>query len=128
MIINKTVELWQQMLASGKIELLDEILADDVIFHSPVLHTPQKGKKLTSMYLGAAFHVLLNQDFKYTNQIQQGNKAVLEFETIIEGITINAVDIIICDDEGKIIDFKVMVRPLKALQKVQQKMFEMLAK
>jgi hypothetical protein len=128
MIINKTIELWQQMLTSGKTELLDEILADDVVFHSPVIHTPQEGKKLTSMYLKAAFHVLLNKDFKYINQILQDNKAALEFTTVIEGISINVMDIIICDEQGKIIDFKVMIRPMQALQKVQQKMLQMLEK
>ena len=128
MIINKTVKQWHQILKGQNPDLLKNILAEDVVFHSPVLHTPQKGKKLTTMYLSAAFYVLLKHGFKYKRQVLQDNQAVLEFETEVDGIVINGVDIIECNDEGKIIEFKVMVRPLKGLQKLQQKMFEMLEK
>ena len=126
MKIQTTIEQWHKLLQQQKPELLDKLLAEDVTFHSPVLHTPQEGKELTSMYLGAAFHVLFTNEFHYTKQIFQDNQAMLEFETIIDGITINGVDIISCDDDSKIIEFKVMIRPAKGLQKLHEKMMQML--
>jgi len=126
MIIEKTIANWHQLLQQNDPQQLKQLLADDVVFHSPVLHTPQKGKALTTMYLSAAFHVLVNPSFSYKKKILQGHNAMLEFETSIDDIHINGVDIIQCNDEGKITDFKVMVRPLKGLQKLQEKMFELL--
>jgi hypothetical protein len=80
------------------------------------------------MYLTAAFHVLLPHQFKYLRQVIDGNHAVLEFQAEIDGMIINGVDIISCDVNGKINDFKVMLRPLKALTLMQQKMFALLQK
>ena len=128
MIIEQTIKHWHQLLDAKDPKQLKDLLADDVVFHSPVLHTPQKGKALTTMYLSAAFYVLTNSDFKYKREVLQNNQAVLEFETIIDGIVINGVDMIECDELGKITDFKVLVRPLKGLQMLQQKMFELLEK
>ena len=117
MIIEQTIQQWHETMKQQNPQLIANILADDVVFHSPVLHTPQNGKPLTTMYLSAAFYVLLNDTFKYKRQILQGKSACLEFESIIDGITVNGVDLIECNDEGKIVDFKVMVRPLKGLHK-----------
>lgn len=124
--IKVTIEKWHQLIKHKDPEQLNDLLADTVVFHSPVLHTPQVGKALTKMYLTAAFYVLLPNNFNYLKQVLDGNHAVLEFQTEIEGIVVNGVDIITCNDEGKIIDFKVMIRPLKALTLVQNKMFELL--
>jgi hypothetical protein len=126
MTIKHTIQKWHHFVETGKHTILDEILADDAVFHSPVLHTPQKGKTLTKMYLGAAYYVFKDTEFVYKKQILQNHQAALEFETEIDGIVINGVDIIECNDEGKIIEFKVMIRPLQGLQKLQQKMMEML--
>jgi len=126
MIINKTIETWHHFVEQGDIKTLQSILSDDVAFHSPVLHTPQKGKALTTMYLGAAYYVFKDTDFTYNRQVLQDQQAVLEFETEIDGIIINGVDIIECNDSGEIVEFKVMIRPLQGLQKIQQKMLEML--
>jgi len=128
MIIEQTIQKWHQVVDAKDPGQLKSLLADDVVFHSPVLHTPQKGKALTTMYLSAAFYVLANENFKYKRQVLQDNQAVLEFEAIVDGIVINGVDMIECNSNGKITDFKVMVRPLKGLQIVQQKMFELLSK
>ncbi len=128
MIIEQTIQKWHQVVDAKDPSQLKSLLADDVVFHSPVLHTPQKGKALTTMYLSAAFYVLANENFKYNRQILQDNQAVLEFEANIDGIVINGVDMIECNSNGKITDFKVMVRPLKGLQIVQQKMFDLLSK
>lgn len=126
MIINKAIEQWHQFIKQGDITILNEIFADDAVFHSPVLHTPQKGKALTTMYLHAAFHVFKGNNFVYKRQVIQDTQAVLEFETVIDGIVINGVDIIECNDDGKLIEFKVMIRPLQGLQKLQEKMMVML--
>jgi hypothetical protein len=128
MLIKKTIETWHHFVEQGDVKVLQEVLADDVVFHSPVLHTPQKGKALTTMYLGAAYYVFKDTDFIYKRQVLQNKQAVLEFETEIEGTIINGVDIIECNDSGKIIEFKVMIRPLQGLQKIQQKMLEILEK
>nr|WP_240546770.1 nuclear transport factor 2 family protein [Alloalcanivorax xenomutans] len=107
---------------------LDAILADNVVFHSPVVHTPQEGKAITSLYLTAALRTLNNEHFRYEREILDGNNAVLEFTTNLEGIHINGIDMIHCDDQGRIDDFKVMVRPLKAVNKIHQMMAAMLEK
>ena len=126
--IHKTIENWHQLIKTGDPEQLNDLLADEVVFHSPVMHKPQAGKPLVKMYLTAAFHVLLPNQFKYLRQVLDGNQAVLEFQAEIDGLMINGVDMIECNDIGQITDFKVMLRPLKALSLVQEKMFELLKK
>ncbi|MEH6476745.1 MAG: nuclear transport factor 2 family protein [Sneathiella sp.] len=125
-MMETTLAKWHKIAATKDVQGLSKILHEDAIFHSPVVHTPQKGKALTQMYLTAAFHVLTGDDFKYVREVVSGNNAVLEFETIVDGITINGVDMITCDDDGLIVDFKVMVRPLKAMNMLHQKMMAML--
>lgn len=102
--------------------LLSALLADDAVFHSPVVHTPQAGKPVVMAYLVAASHVLGNDKFHYVRELVDGNDMMLEFVTEIDGIAINGVDIIRFNDEGLISDFKVMVRPLKAINKVWEVM------
>jgi len=126
-MIKETIKNWHKVLENSEEGMLESLLADDVVFHSPVVHTPQEGKDLTKMYLMGAASVLNNDSFKYERELLNGSNAVLEFVTVLDGITINGVDIITCDDKGKIIDFKVMIRPLKAVNMVHQKMGEMLA-
>lgn len=118
---------WHNIVRTRDAGGLGELLADDVIFYSPVVHTPQIGKPITTMYLSAAVHVFGNESFRYVREIVGESDAVLEFETEIDGITINGVDMIKWNDEGKIVEFKVMVRPLKAINLIFQKMGEMLA-
>jgi len=120
--------LWHQYVASHDPAVLDRLLHDDVVFHSPVVHTPQRGKQITTAYLLAASEVLFSDEFAYLREIESGNQTMLEFQARIDDISINGVDIIQWDDEGRIVDFKVMVRPLKAVQKIHQKMGEMLAR
>jgi hypothetical protein len=107
---------------------LSAILAEDVVFKSPVVHTPQEGKQITMAYLLAAGQTLNNDSFRYTRVFDCGTRAVLEFETVMDGITVNGVDMIEWNAAGKITDFKVMVRPLKAIQTVHAAMGAMLAK
>ena len=118
---------WHAVLANRDMALLQNILADNVVFHSPVVHTPQQGKQLCMAYLGAAAHVLGTPDFKYLREVISERVAVLEFVTELDGIVINGVDIIEWDDNNQITDSKVMVRPLKAIGVVHQKMADMLS-
>ena len=121
-----TLKTWHQLMQNRDVDGLDDLLADDAVFHSPVVHTPQEGKAITKAYLGAAFHVLGNDQFEYLREIVDGNNAVLEFRTELDGIVINGIDMIQWDEAGRIRDFKVMVRPLKAINKVHEMMAAML--
>ena len=106
---------------------LDALLADIVVFHSPVVLTPQVGKAITTMYLTAAFHVFVNDSFRYRREVVGARDAVLEFEVMIDGITVNGVDMITWNESGQITEFKVMLRPLKAVQLIHQRMAAMLS-
>jgi hypothetical protein len=122
-----TLKLWHHIIETADPQALDELLADDVVFHSPVVHKPQHGKTLTRMYLTGALQVLLKPGkFRYLREIVGPNDAMLEFSAEVDGIEINGVDIIQWDETGRICDFKVMVRPLKAINLLHQKMAEML--
>ncbi|MDD3764552.1 MAG: nuclear transport factor 2 family protein [Nevskiales bacterium] len=117
---------WHQAVANKDVAALDALIADDAVFHSPVVHRPQVGKALTRMYLSAAFQVFFNDGFRYVREIVQGAHAVLEFEVEIDGIHVNGVDMITFADDGRIAEFKVMLRPLKAINLIHQKMAAML--
>ena len=107
---------------------LSELLAEEVVFKSPVVHTPQKGKAITMAYLLAAGETLGNDEFRYTRVFDCGDRAVLEFETVMDGVLVNGVDMMEWNADGQITDFKVMVRPLKAIQTVHAAMGAILAK
>lgn len=107
---------------------LSPLLADEVVFKSPVVHTPQVGKPITMGYLLAAGETLGNGSFRYTRVFDCGDRAVLEFETEMDGIAVNGIDMIEWNADGQIVDFKVMVRPLKAINAVHAAMGAMLAK
>ncbi|MFC3714423.1 nuclear transport factor 2 family protein [Sphingoaurantiacus capsulatus] len=109
------LDRWFAYAKSHDLAELNAMLADDCVFRSPVVHTPQVGKAITYAYLSAAFVVLGSDKFRYTREFTSDTGAVLEFETEIDGIGINGVDIIEWNDAGLINDFKVMVRPLKAI-------------
>ncbi|HEY2676182.1 MAG TPA: nuclear transport factor 2 family protein [Steroidobacteraceae bacterium] len=121
-----TVQAWHKIADSRHSSGLDALLADDVVFHSPVVHTAQVGKAITKQYLAAAFRVFFNQSFHYTREVAGPNDAVLEFQVEIDGIQVNGVDMIKWNEAGQIIDFKVMIRPLKAINLIHQKMAAML--
>jgi hypothetical protein len=119
-------EIWHTVAMSKDYDSIAAILHDDCVFESPVVHTPQLGKDITAKYLTAAGHTLGNSEFRYVGEWHRENSSILEFETTIDGIKINGIDMISCDNEGLITHFKVMVRPLKAVNMLHQKMGEML--
>ena len=122
------VEGWYAYMKSHDHAALADMLDDDVVFESPVVFTPQRGKAITLKYLGSAGKVLGGEGFTYVGEWRSEKGVVLEFNNSINGIAIDGVDIITWNDAGKIINFKVMVRPLKAVNMLHQMMGEQLAK
>jgi hypothetical protein len=122
-----TLAAWHELVKARDARGLDSLLADDVVFHSPVMHAPQAGKAITKRYLAAALQVFGNASFRYVREVAGSRDAVLEFEVEIDGVSVNGVDMIRWDDAGRIIEFKVMIRPLRAINLVQQQMAAMLA-
>ena len=121
-----TLDTWHQLVAARDPQGLDTLLADDVVFYSPVVHTPQVGKPITTMYLAAALHVFGNESFRYVREVVGERDAVLEFLVEIDGISVNGVDMIRWNDAGQITEFKVMLRPLKAVNLIHAKMAALL--
>lgn len=146
--IHQTIAQWHRFLRGNLPGGLDELLHDDVVFYSPIVYTPQEGKAITKLYLEAAGQTLPGDQatgsssegdgpgagsgsgggFHYTKEVLAGHTAVLEFETTVSGKYVNGVDIITCDDHGQIVEFRVMIRPLQAVNLVHQQMAAMLEK
>jgi hypothetical protein len=132
--IDEVVHKWQEHLRGRLPGGLDELLADDVVFYSPIVYTPQEGKAITKLYLEAAGQTLPGESagaasggdgsgkFRYTKTVTSGDTAVLEFETTVDGKYVNGVDIMRCNDEGRIVELRVMIRPLQAINLVHAQM------
>jgi SnoaL-like domain len=116
------LEAWHRLVRTQDSSGLTALIAEDAVFYSPVVHTPQRGKKLVVWYLNAAFHVFFNATFRYVREIVGASDAMLEFETEIDGVLVNGVDLIKWNDAGQIVEFKVMLRPLKAVHLIHQRM------
>ena len=111
-----TIERWHAVIRERDPALLDDLIADGCVFRSPAVHSAQEGKAITVKYLSAAMDVLNGPDFRYVGEWRSERGAVLEFETSVDGMSVNGVDIIGWGDDGRITSFKVMVRPVKGLQ------------
>ncbi len=142
-MIEQTIQRWHEHLRGELAGGLDSLLREDVVFYSPIVYTPQRGIEITKMYLNAAGANLAGggdlesaseaedpsqRGFHYTKEVLAGNTAILEFETSLGGKYINGVDIIVCDDEGKIVEFRVMIRPLQAINLLHKQMAATLEK
>jgi len=125
-MIEHPLETWHRMVSSNDPSGLGELIAEDAVFYSPVVHTPQKGKKVVAFYLTAAFRVFFGPEFRYVREIVGDSDAMLEFETEIDGVLVNGVDLIKWNDAGLIVEFKVMLRPLKAINLIHERMAAML--
>ena len=141
-IIDDVIARWKRHLGGDDPDALDDLLADDVVFYSPIVYTPQAGKEITKLYLQAAEQTFPGSAepasagepgafgggtaFRYTKEVLAGDTAVLEFETRIDGKYVNGVDIIRADDDGQIVEFRVMIRPLQAVNLVHAQMQRML--
>jgi hypothetical protein len=120
------LEAWHRLVRIRDAAGLNALLAEDAVFLSPVVHTPQRGRQLAAMYLGAAFQVFFNPTFRYVRELVGESDAMLEFETEIDGVQVNGVDLIKWNAAGQIVEFKVMLRPLKAINLIHQRMAAML--
>jgi ketosteroid isomerase-like protein len=128
-VIESVIERWHRYLEQRQPDGLSELLDDDVVFYSPIVFTPQRGKDVTTLYLQAAAATFPGDEagsFRYTKQVLAGDTAVLEFETTMQGKYVNGVDIIRCNDAGRIVEFRVMIRPLQAVNLVHEQMKAML--
>ena len=120
------IERWHALVEAQDLSGLDDLLAEDAVFFSPVVHAPQHGKAVTKAYLAAALQVFFNPSFRYVREIVGSNDAMLEFETTIDGVLVNGVDIIRWNASSEIVEFKVLVRPLKAINLIHQRMAALL--
>jgi hypothetical protein len=127
MAFKDPIEVWHAALRANDLSSFEAILAEDAVFVSPALHKPQAGKEFVSKYLRAAVAVLNNGSFRYTNEWRAERSAVLEFEVTLGELQVNGVDIIHWDEQARVTQFKVMLRPLKALHAVVEKMFAQLS-
>ena len=140
-MIEQTVDRWLRHLRGELPGGLEELLDDDVVFYSPIVYTPQRGKQITRLYLEAAMQTLPGGppseraaastspglgSFHYTKRVLSGDTAVLEFETTLDGKYVNGIDMIRCDGVGRIVEFRVMIRPLQAINLVHSRMAAML--
>lgn len=121
------VHTWHEVVRTGDKELLQSLLTDDVVFRSPVVHTPQAGRALTTAYLEAAMTVL-GPNLQYHRQWFGVDSAVLEFTTVVDDIEIHGVDMMTWTDDDRLVDFTVMVRPQKALTVLIERMGAELAR
>jgi hypothetical protein len=120
------IDRWISIIETGRTDDLDALLADDAVFYSPAVFTPQEGKALTSKYLKAAAKLFDNTDFHYVEQWYSERSAILEFAATVNGIHVNGIDMIHWNDDQQIVAFKVMVRPFKGLQVIMPGMAELL--
>jgi hypothetical protein len=120
------IAIWHRLVREQDAGGLDTLLDVDAVFFSPVVHAPQRGKRLAAAYLSAAFQVFFDPTFRYVREIVGASDAMLEFETEIDGVLVNGVDIIKWNEAGRVVEFKVMIRPLRAIQLIHQRMAAML--
>ena len=113
---------WHEIVSTGDSKALKSLVHKDCVFYSPIIFKPQKGQKLTCIYLSAAFKVLTAGGFKYVKELDSDTNSILEFQCELDGVKIEGVDIITWNDDNQIIEFKVMLRPFRASEKVGEKM------
>ncbi len=120
--MSAAIDRWHEVARARDPAGLDALLADDVVFLSPVVHAPQRGRAITKAYLGAALKVLGEGDFRYVEEWIGERSAVLEFRSVLDGVEVEGVDIIGWNADGRIDRFKVMIRPIKAIEAVRRRM------
>ena len=120
------IQRWIDLIHDNRVDELDDLLADDAVFYSPALFSAQEGKAKTAMYLAAASKLFSDTDFHYVEQWFGEQSAILEFAATIDGMYVNGIDMIVWNDDERIVSFKVMMRPFKGLQLVMGKMAQLL--
>ncbi len=120
--MNEPLSSWHKVVKTSDAKLLKSILDKEAIFYSPILFKPQKGRKKVMTYLLSAAKMFEGNDFHYVKELATASDAILEFNAKIDGIEVDGVDIISWNEDGKIVEFKVMLRPFQAIEKVGEKM------
>jgi hypothetical protein len=115
------VKAWHAVVDSGDPALLDDLLADDVVFRSPAVFAPQPGKDLTALYLRGAMAVL-GPSLRYVAEWYGPSSAVLEFEAELDGLYVHGVDMLRWNENDQLVGFTVMVRPMRGLTKLVELM------
>jgi hypothetical protein len=119
------LQRWHELVESRDAARLRELVAEDAVFRSPAVHTPQEGRELVTAYLTGAIHVL-GPTLTYHDEWMRERDAVLRFTAEVDGLQVEGIDLIHWDDQGQIAEFTVMLRPFKALQAVMTRMLEQL--
>ncbi len=119
------LEKWHKFVETINPEILNEILADDIKFHSPFVWKPKQGKQMTIAILTTVTEVFEN--FRYVREIKDAENCMLEFEANVGDLTLRGVDIIKFDEDGNFVDFEVMIRPANALQALGNEMTKRLS-
>ena len=120
------IQRWIEIIDTGRTDELHHLLAEDAVFYSPAVFTPQEGRAKAAAYLAAAAKLFADTAFQYVEKWNADHSAVLEFVADINGIRVNGIDMIHWNDDGKVTSVKVMLRPIKALQTVIPEMGKLL--
>jgi ketosteroid isomerase-like protein len=122
-----SLKRWHAMLVAGDLKALPELLAPDAVFRSPMAHTPYPGAPVVSMILNTVFKVF--EDFTYHRELAtaDGQSVVLEFSARVGDKQLKGIDLIRFNEQGQIIEFEVMIRPLSGLQALGEEMGRRLA-
>lgn len=115
------VKAWHAVVESGDPALLDDLLADDVVFRSPAVFAPQEGRDVAALYLRSAMAVL-GPSLRYVGEWYAPSSAVLEFEAELDGLYVHGVDMLRWNDDDQLVSFTVMVRPMRGLTKLVELM------
>jgi hypothetical protein len=121
------IERWLHVIESGETAQLDDMLAEDAVFYSPAVFAPQHGRATATAYLRAAEQMFSGTNFHYVEKWFGDRSAVLHFAAEVNGLSVEGIDMIHWNDDGKITSVKVMIRPFKALQGVIAHMAALLA-
>ena len=122
------IKRWLDIIENDRTSEIEGVLAEDAVFYSPAVFSPQEGRDMAVAYLTAASKMFSGTDFHYVEQWYSERSAILEFAATIDGKYVNGIDMIHWNDDGRIVSFKVMMRPLKGLEAIMPKMAELLAR
>ncbi len=121
---NQDLDRWHQVVANKDLDLLQDLLHEDVEFHSPAVWAPKVGKPVAGFILQSAIDIF--QDFTYHREWIDGDSCALEFSATVDGKNLKGIDLIRWNDEGQIVHFEVMIRPLNGLQALAGQMAQRL--
>lgn len=112
----KSIARWHEMLETRDMSILNELLAEEVVFRSPVAFQPYPGKQVVFFILTNVIQVFENFTYHREFISENGNNVVLEFSANVGDKKLKGVDMIQFNEEGQMIDFEVMIRPKSGLE------------